>query len=74
MRWGDFRPRADEDGVVHRLTVKGGRGRRKHLPKRVWDAILAYLQADGRYQPKGVAPDDEHVPLAEHSSTTAAAI
>ena len=41
------------------MTANQGKGRASHLPKRVWDAILAYLQVDGRYKPGGPVPGQE---------------
>ena len=59
MRWGDFQVRGDGVGVVHRWIGRFDKEVRKPFPHRVWSAILAYLQADGRYRPDQAPPDDE---------------
>lgn len=69
MRWGDFQPRADGEGMTFYWRGKGGKERRKAVPPRVWDAICAYLRADGRYIPGHVTPDDDMVvwqPIRRH--------
>lgn len=59
MRWGDLQPRTDGEGMTYMWKGKGGKERRKALPARVWNAIKAYLGADGRYIPGVIQPDDE---------------
>lgn len=61
MKWGDFRPRSDGEGITHDWHGKRNKEKRKSFSSRVWNAILAYLEADGRYQPGHVTPDDEMV-------------
>ncbi|MCB0072645.1 MAG: tyrosine-type recombinase/integrase [Caldilineaceae bacterium] len=61
MRWADFQPRTDGDGMTFYWRGKGGKERRKALPARVWNAITAYLKADGRYMPGHITPDDDMV-------------
>lgn len=59
MQWGDFHMRTDGNGVNFDWSGKGGKQRRKSFPPRCWNLILAYLQADGRFHPGQIAPDDD---------------
>ena len=59
MQWGDFEAAASGDGMVHLWSGKGGKEKRKKIPNRVWNAIVAYLKADGRYMTDGVGMDPE---------------
>jgi len=61
MRWRDFQPRSDGEGMVHQWAGKGGKEKRKNMPPRVWTAILAYLHADGRYHPGQLSPSDDMI-------------
>jgi integrase len=47
LRWGDLRRKADGDWVFQ-YRYKGGDTRRGVLPARAYQAICAYLEADGR--------------------------
>lgn len=75
MQWGDFQPRSDGDGMTFYWRGKGGKERRKAVPPRVWDAICAYLKADGRYSPGHITPADDMaiwLPVRRHGLRTLA--
>lgn len=51
MRWGDIHENVRGTGYVHYWTGKGGKQKKKALPSAVYNAIVAYLNADGRFAP-----------------------
>lgn len=50
MRWRDFDENA-AGGAIFDWKGKGGKSKRKTLSARIYNAIIAYLKADGRYAP-----------------------
>lgn len=69
LKWGDFRPKANTDGWQVYWRGKRGKEKWKSVPPPVWNAMLAYLRADGRFVPGQVEPqDDEYIwqPVRTH--------
>lgn len=58
MQWGHFSPKVNGEGMIYHWAGKGGKREDKAVPPRVWNAVVAYLRADGRYIP-GVPMDPE---------------
>lgn len=62
MRWKDFSERSDgADGAIFAWRGKGNKSKNKAMPPMIYDAIVAWLRAAGRWvpgHPLHVQPDD----------------
>lgn len=66
MTWGKIAPNSQRKGeFTYRWTGKArdGAEEKRSLPKPIYDAIVAYLKADGRWNPGGAdhIQDDEYI-------------
>ncbi len=62
MKWSDFEERTDgRAGAIFAWRGKGGKSKNKALNQMIYNAIVAYLKADGRWlpgHPDHIKPED----------------